>query len=148
MASLEQQLAALAAREAIRDLPRRYCDCVWRDDIDGIVDLFTADGTFVAEMGGKTYTFKGREELRRMFVNGLGIQPRPYIHNHVVELNGESFASGRCYLDLHSARNNMEFMGAGYYTDEYMATPRGWKFLSRHFVAVRMDDIPQGLDTP
>ena len=45
---IEQQLAGLLAREAIRDLPLRYCDCVWRDDIDGIIDLFAGDGSFTA----------------------------------------------------------------------------------------------------
>ena len=48
MASIEEQVAALTAREAIRDLPKRYCDCVWRDDIEGITNLFTEDGTFKA----------------------------------------------------------------------------------------------------
>lgn len=146
MTDLEQQVAALLAREAIRDLPRRYCDCVWRDDVDGIVALFSDDGEFVAEMGGKTYTFAGRDALRQMFVKGLAIQPRPYIHNHVVTMSGGTSASGRCYLDLRSARNDMAFMGAGYYDDTYVATAAGWKFRRRHFVAVRMDDIPVGLD--
>lgn len=146
MTNIERQVAELLAREAIRDLPRRYCDCVWRDDVAGLVDLFAADGRFVADMGGKTYTFEGRAALTTMFTSGLAIQPRPYIHNHVVELLGDGFARGRCYLDLHSARKNMEFLGAGYYEDEYIATTTGWRFQHRHFVALRMDELPTGLD--
>ena len=47
------ELAQLLAREAIRDLPVRYCDCAWRNDIDGIVDLFAADGSFTAVFDGR-----------------------------------------------------------------------------------------------
>jgi uncharacterized protein (TIGR02246 family) len=45
--SVEQTLIELADREAIRELPQRYCDCVWRGDIAGLVDLFTDDGAFI-----------------------------------------------------------------------------------------------------
>ena len=146
MGTLEQQVAELADREAIRDLPKRYCDCVWRDDIEGITNLFTEGGCFIAEMGGKVHTFEGRERLHAMFTGGLGIQPRPYIHNHVIELTGKDTARGRCYLDLHSARNDMAFIGAGYYEDEYRRTDAGWRFERRRFIALRMDDIPANLE--
>ncbi len=146
MTELEQGLAGLLAREAIRDLPIRYCDCVWRDDVDGLVALFTPEASFTAIIGGREATFSGRDALHAMFTGGLKIRPRPYIHNHVVELAGEGFATGRCYLDLRSARKDMAFLGAGYYDDEYMATPAGWRFHSRRFVALRMDDLPEGME--
>ncbi len=143
---LEQQLNDLLAREAIRDLPVRYCDCVWRDDIDGLARLFTTDGTFTAILNGSTTTVSGRDKLREFFTGATDFMPRPYIHNHVVELTTDGFASGRCYLDLRSARNNMDWLGAGYYEDEYMATREGWKFLSRRFTALRMDEVPTGMN--
>ena len=31
-------------REAIRNLPLQYCHCVWQQDLDGYVNLFTEDG--------------------------------------------------------------------------------------------------------
>lgn len=142
---LEQEVAALLAREAIRDLPVRYCDYVWRDDIDGIVALFTENGTFAAVFDGKETVISGRKNLREFYLSGVDFMPRPYIHNHVVELTADGFASGRCYLDLRSARNNMDWLGAGYYEDEYIATPQGWKFHSRHLTALRMEELPDGL---
>ena len=75
-----------------------------------------------------------------------GGQPTAPSSTTVVELLGDGFARGRCYLDLHSARKNMEFLGAGYYEDEYIATTAGWRFQHRHFVALRMDELPTGLD--
>ncbi|MGR8919862.1 MAG: nuclear transport factor 2 family protein [Gammaproteobacteria bacterium] len=143
---LENDVAALLAREAIRDLPVRYCDCVWRDDIDGLAGLFAENGSFTAVVEGREKTINGRAALREFFAGATDFMPRPYIHNHVVELLGDGFASGRCYLDLRSARNNMDWLGAGYYEDQYVATPEGWKFQSRRFVALRMDELPAGLD--
>ena len=143
---LENDVAALLAREAIRDLPVRYCDCVWRDDMTGLVALFDSDGSFTAIVGGREVTMEGHEALLEFFNGAVDFQPRPYIHNHVVELKSDTQASGRCYLDLRSARNNMDWLGAGYYEDEYVRTGAGWRFKSRRFHALRMDELPKGLD--
>lgn len=142
----QEDVAALLAREAIRDLPVRYCDCVWRDDIDSIVKLFTDDGSFTAVFNGKETSVEGRPALKEFFVAGLSIQPRPYIHNHVVDLVDANSATGRCYLDLYSARNNMSQLGAGYYEDAYSRVDGTWKFRSRRFIALRMDELPSGFE--
>ncbi len=140
----DDRVTVLLAREAIRDLPQRYCDCVWRDDIDGIVDLFTPDGNFTAVLAATEKTFSGHAALRDLFVSGLAIAPRPFIHNHVIDLRDERSASGRCYLDLYSAKKNMESIGAGYYEDEYVLHENRWRFHSRRFTALRIDDLPAG----
>jgi ketosteroid isomerase-like protein len=44
--TMEQIVTELADRDAIRALPQRYCACVWRDDVEGIVSLFADDGVF------------------------------------------------------------------------------------------------------
>jgi len=142
----DDRVTALLAREAIRDLPLRYCDCVWRDDIDGIVDLFTADGSFTAVFDGGEKTFSGAATLREFFTSGLAIAPRPFIHNHVIDLHDATTASGRCYLDLYSAKKNMESIGAGYYEDNYVADGERWRFRARRFIALRIDDLPAGFN--
>ena len=139
---IEQQVAALLAREAIRDLPLRYCDCVWRDDIDGIIDLFASDGSFTALYTGKETAIVGHDNLREFYISSAPLMPRPYIHNHVIDLGDDKSASGRCYLDLRSAKNNMGWIGAGYYNDEYIETADGWKFQARLFNALHMEDLP------
>ena len=139
-------LTGLLAREAIRDLPLKYCDCVWRDDIAGLVALFDTEGTFTAITSSREITVSGHEALLDFFANATDFMPRPYIHNHVVELTSTDAATGRCYLDLRSAKNNMEWLGAGYYEDEYVRRAGSWLFHSRRFHVVRMDELPKGMD--
>jgi len=142
MSNVETTLAELLDREAIRDLPLRYCDFVWRHDVEGIVDLFAPDGAFiVAGPDGETGA-RGRKALLDFYAKGLELSPRPYIHNHVIELRGAGRAAGRCYLDLRSANNNMEWLGAGYYADDYVKLGGEWKFAARHFTALRMIEGP------
>ena len=140
MKTVEETIAELADREAIRDLPVRYCDCVWRNDVAGIVDLFTADGSFTVKTADGETVHKGREALIKTYTEGLrDLQPRPYIHNHVVELGYYGRATGRCYLDLRSEKRAMEWIGAGHYDDEYVKVGESWKFASRYFTAIRLD---------
>lgn len=139
--SIEQAVAELADREAIRELPQRYCDCVWRGDVDGIVDLFAENGVFTIIGRKNETTAAGRAELLKSYREGLAsLSPRPYIHNHVVELKDGGRASGRCYVELRSASDEMKWIGTGFYHDEYVKDGAKWKFQSRRFNAVRLDD--------
>lgn len=144
--SLESELEGLLAREAIRDLPVRYCDCVWRDDLDGLVALFTEDGVFTAITSAGERVVRGRAALAEFFSVATNIEPRPYIHNHVVELAGADRATGRCYLDLRSARAGVPWMGAGYYEDDYVRLDGAWKFAARRFHAMHMEELPRGIE--
>jgi len=103
--SIEQTVAELADREAIRELPLKYCDCVWRGDIEGIANIFAENGTFtVIDLKNQERSNTGRANLLKSFKEGLAAtSPRPYIHNHVIELKGNGRATGRCYLDLRTA---------------------------------------------
>ena len=142
MSELEEQLKSLLDREAIRDLPLRYCDCVWRDDLAGIVNLFSPDGTFTVVNAKGEKKVSGHKELHAMYRDAAYIMPRPYIHNHVVELTEEGRARGRCYLDLRSAREKMGWHGAGFYEDDYVKSNGEWKFQSRRFHALHLEEMP------
>ena len=137
MKSKDEFLGEMLDREAIRELPVRYCDCVWRNDMTGLVGLFAEDGVFVVKGHKRTVTHKGRAELKKMYEGALGnVNPRPYIHNHVVDLTGPNKGVGRCYVELRSFSRNMDWIGSGYYEDEYVKTAEGWKFGSRTFTSV------------
>ncbi|MBV8055242.1 MAG: nuclear transport factor 2 family protein [Deltaproteobacteria bacterium] len=130
--TLESIVNELADREAIRELPQRYCDGVWRGDVAGVVALFAEDGSFTVSGGGRDRSVHGRSELLKTYGSDLSsIKPRPYIHNHVIELKGNGRASGRCYVEVRNAADNMNLLGTGYYNDEYVKIGDEWKFQSR-----------------
>src|SRR5215472_17041025 len=125
--TLESIVNEMADREAIRALPQRYCDCVWREDVTAVVGLFAEDGSFTVSGGGRERTARGRSELLKTYGSDLSaIKPRPYIHNHVIELKGSGRASGRGYLEVRNAADNMKLMGTGYYNDEYVKIGDEW----------------------
>jgi len=142
--SIEQLAGELADREGIRELPLKYCDCVWRNDMTGIVDLFTKDGEFVTKGFKREHRAAGRDALLKLY-GGLTqgeLTPRPYIHNHVIDLQGNGRATGRCYVELRNLKKNMEWVGSGYYEDEYAKAGDEWKFKSRTFRTVYMSVNP------
>ncbi len=139
MKTSEELLRELADREAIRELPVRYCDCVWQANLDAMLDLFAKDGRFVSKGRKREVVNQGREELRKMYSTALGqVNPRPYIHNHVVDLKSKTTATGRCYVELRSAARNFEWIGTGFYDDQYVKEGEQWKFASRTFTAFAM----------
>lgn len=134
MKSTEELVAELLAREAIRDLPVRYCDCVWRNDMKRLVNLFASDASFTVTGRKRNITTSGRPALLKMYKGAIGAaSPRPYIHNHVVTLSSKDKGIGRCYVELRGAKRNFEWIGTGFYEDEYVRTTAGWKFASRKF---------------
>lgn len=123
----KQLLRQLADKEEIRDLARRYADCVWRCDAAGAVALFSEDGEMDVGLGAP---LKGRAALLEGYRGMLRSDLQPFVHNHVVELSGDT-ASGRCYLDLRATVDGRSMLGSGRYDDVYVRTSGGWKFRSR-----------------
>ncbi len=141
MKSTDELVVELADREAIRELPVRYCDCVWQNDLKTMVELFAEDGTFVVKGREREAVTKGRAELLKMYQGALSeMTPRPYIHNHVVNLSGKNKATGRCYVELRSASKNMEWIGTGFYDDDYTKIGDKWMFASRRFTSIRLPE--------
>lgn len=126
--STDEVVRELADREAIRDLANRYADCVWRRDAAGVVALFAEDG--VMDTGDRP-PLVGREAIARVYESiATGPELQPFVHNHVIELNGDR-ATGRCYLDLRSTLEAGRMIGSGSYDDEYVRVAGEWKIRSR-----------------
>jgi len=127
----EALLQEVIDREAIRNLPLSYCHCVWQQDLDGYVNLFTADGA-MSTNDPSLPRAQGREELRKMIGTGLDtMKPRPFIHNHVIELLGSDRAKGTCYVEVRLLRDGKKCLMTGWYNDEYSKIGGEWKFKSR-----------------
>jgi ketosteroid isomerase-like protein len=140
--TIEATVLELADLEAIRDLARRYAHYVWQNDVPSVVELFTDDG----EMDpGVRPAIKGKHNLLGAFEQMLlaGSQFRPFIQQHVVELDGDA-ATGFCYIDLRAAVAGQSMVGGGWYEDRYARTADGWRFRSRKVVLKFFAPLSEG----
>ena len=138
---MEATLRRLADLEAIRDLARRYADCVWRKDVPGAIALFTEDGEMDT---GDRPPIRGREALLESYQGMIsGPDFHPFVHNHVVDLRGGT-ASGTCYLDLRASIDGKSMIGSGYYEDQYTRDRPEWKFRSRKLTMCYLVPIQDG----
>ena len=139
MKTTDELVHELADREAIRELPMRYCDCLYRDDLEGLVNLFTENGAFIVRDRENEVATHGQARLKKMYKKLLGeAQPRPLVHSHVIELRSAKSATGRCYVELRGAKLELEHLGSGCYEDEYVKVGEQWKFASRRLIEVGM----------
>ncbi len=142
MKSVEQALAELADREAIRELPRLYCHYLWVQDPERMANLFTEDATICIQ-GMEDYAITGRDKLAKVFrrVNAK-YATQPFIHNHLVELTGPDRATGIAYYEILEAREGQRYLAAGFYRDEYRKVGGEWKFQYRKIHMVTEFDSP------
>jgi hypothetical protein len=129
--SKESLIQEVIDREEIRTLPVRYCHCVWQKDTEGYANLFTEDGSFGTNDPSLPRA-EGRAALQTMIGSQLeASKPRPFIHNHVVELLGPGQAKGTCYVEVRLLREGKKWLLTGWYNDEYAKVDGEWKFKSR-----------------
>lgn len=123
------RLQRLEDREALRDLLARYCYLIARGDVDGVIELFTADCR--VEILGQLYS--GEAGLRELYRDALLVQPKPYIHNHLIETLEDTSATSSCVLEIRQQRDGTEQVGGGCYEDRYRKQDGRWKFHQRVF---------------
>jgi hypothetical protein len=112
---------------------------VWTNDVEAMMSLFTDDGLLstASDADALTREIRGRTALRAFYVGLDRVKPRPYIHNHVVELQSEGRAKGACYVELRLASDHMKPIGGGCYDDDYVKVAGVWKFAARRYTAIR-----------
>ncbi|MBY8862289.1 nuclear transport factor 2 family protein [Nocardia sp. CA2R105] len=111
----------------IQQLLAKYAVTITKGDIDGLLEVFTTDGTYSAF--GDTYTLDLFPDLVDAAPKGLFLTGTP-----LVELNGDT-ADGTqplCFID-HSTHD----MRIGYYTDSYLRTEGGWRLQTRKMTFIR-----------
>lgn len=113
----------------IQQLLAKYAVTITQGDVDGLVEVFTPDGTYSAF--GSTYTLARFPELvdaapKGLFMTGTSL----------VELEeGADTASGTqplCFIE-HSEHD----MRIGYYKDTYVRTDGGWRLRTRAMTFIR-----------
>ena len=111
----------------IQQLLAKYAVTITQGDIEGLVSVFTPDGTYSAF--GDTYPLEEFPELVAAAPKGLFMTGTP-----LVELSGDT-ASGTqplCFVD-----QTDHHMRIGYYSDTYVRTGDGWRLRTRAMTFLR-----------
>ena len=133
MASLEERIAVLEAREAFKELRARYAWHVVRAEFDAMSLLFAPDGFFEAPIGGGgRRKVVGPDEIHAMLIDTVKPQGVfPMIHNDIIIVEGDE-AWGTCTME--SARSPGAEVGfSGYYHDRIRRLDGRWLFTERRW---------------
>jgi len=112
----------------IQQLLARYAVTITRGDIDGLLAVFTPDGTYSAF--GDTYPLAEFPALVAAAPKGLFLTGTP-----VVESDDGDTATGTqplCFVD-HATHD----LRIGYYQDTYARTADGWRLRTRAMTFIR-----------
>ncbi|MDY6999493.1 MAG: nuclear transport factor 2 family protein [Actinomycetota bacterium] len=113
----------------IQQLLAKYAVTITQGDTDGLMSVFTPDGTYSAF--GSTYTLARFPELVEAAPKGLFMTG-----TSLVELvEGADTATGTqplCFIE-HSKHD----MRIGYYNDTYVRTEDGWRLKTRAMTFIR-----------
>jgi hypothetical protein len=111
----------------IEQLLARYAVAMTKDDIDAVMEVFTADGTYSAF--GDTYTLADFPTLVAAAPKGLFMVGPP-----AVELDGDAGSGEQplCFVD-----QTDHAMRIGWYTDTYRRTDAGWRLATRRMTFLR-----------
>src|SRR3984885_13120220 len=111
----------------IQQLLARYAVTITQEDIDGLVGVFTPDGTYSAF--GSTYALDEFPELVAAAPKGLFLTGTP-----VLDLDGDAGTGMQtlCFVD-----QTDHDMRIGYYTDSYRRTEQGWRLHTRSMTFLR-----------
>ena len=139
--SLEERIAAVEAKDEIRELTARYCHAVVDGDVDTIVGLFCNDGTFRM----RKFSATGETELRKMYEGGVGGQThKPFIQNHVIDLGAPGEATGRCSVEIRVFQDGEALTAAGHYLDTYRVEDGRWRFADRFYNSYHLAPVATG----
>lgn len=111
----------------IEQLLARYAVGMTRDDIEAVVDVFTADGTYSAF--GATYPLVDFPALVQAAPKGLFLTGTPQL-----DLDGDAGTGVQplCFVDQTDHR-----MRIGWYSDTYRRTTAGWRLHTRSMTFLR-----------
>ncbi len=137
VASLEARLQQAIDRQSIIELTGRYCRAVAGDDLEELLSLFTEDASlhtqFPPGSGQDHSETTGKAALRETYRGTQGMGLRPCVHNHIVELDGDS-ARGFCSFEVRLIQDGVAYTGAGHYHDDYRRVAGDWRFQRRSLV--------------
>jgi SnoaL-like domain len=111
----------------IQQLLARYAVTITQEDVDGLLEVFTPDGSYSAF--GDTYKLDKFPELVAAAPKGLFLTGTA-----LVDLDGDTATGTQplCFID-HATHE----MRIGYYRDTYVRTADGWRLRTRAMTFIR-----------
>jgi hypothetical protein len=111
----------------IQQLLAKYAVTITRGDIEGLVTVFTPDGTYSAF--GDTYPLDQFPDLVAAAPKGLFLTGTA-----LIDLSGDAGSGTQplCFVD-HATHD----MRIGYYSDTYRRTAAGWRLRTRAMTFIR-----------
>ncbi|ETW24037.1 MULTISPECIES: nuclear transport factor 2 family protein [Mycobacterium] len=111
----------------IQQLLARYAVTITQEDIEGLLSVFTPDGTYSAF--GDTYHLDRFPQLVAAAPKGLFLTGTA-----LVDLDGDSATGTQplCFIE-HTTHD----MRIGYYRDTYLRTSDGWRLKTRAMTFIR-----------
>jgi hypothetical protein len=111
----------------IQQLLARYALGMTKDDVEAVMDVFTADGTYSAF--GDKYSLADFPALVAAAPKGLFMVGPP-----VLELDADTGTGEQPLCFVEQKTHDMRI---GYYTDAYRRTPDGWRLHTRSMTFLR-----------
>jgi hypothetical protein len=118
----------------IEQLLARYAVAMTKDDVPGVLDVFTPDGTYSA-FGG-THAVGDLPAYLAGAPKGLILPGTPALEIDGDEATGEQVM---CFIDQASHDQRI-----GYWTDSYRRTDQGWRIASRTMTFLRRSGARDG----
>jgi hypothetical protein len=111
----------------IQQVLAKYAVTITQQDVDGLLEVFTPDGTYSAF--GDTYTLNRFPELVEAAPKGLFLTGTA-----LVDIDGDTGNGTQplCFID-HATHD----MRIGYYRDTYVRTADGWRLKTRAMTFIR-----------
>ena len=114
----------------IQQLLARYAVTITQLDVDGLVKVFTEDGTYSAF--GETYSLSRFPVLVDAAPKGLFMTGESLIEFDTDDPDAATGTQPLCFIE-HSAHD----MRIGYYRDTYVRTADGWRLRTRAMTFIR-----------
>jgi hypothetical protein len=108
----------------------KYAVTITQGDIEGLVSVFTPDGTYSAF--GETYALERFPVLVDAAPKGLFMTGTPLVEFDPDDPDAASGTQPLCFIE-HSAHD----MRIGYYRDTYLRTADGWRLRTRAMTFIR-----------
>ncbi|MEE3849504.1 nuclear transport factor 2 family protein [Gordonia sp. LSe1-13] len=111
----------------LEQLLAKYAVTMTRGDIDGVISVFTPDGTYSAF--GEVYPLDRFPQLVEAAPKGLFLTGTPWI-----DLDGDRATGTQplCFID-----HTQQDQRIGYYEDTYVRTDDGWRLQTRAMTFIR-----------